>query len=98
MPARPVATAGLAIRLVFVSVDSGTIRSQRPVAISDTFAQQVVPFFDQYALSHRLWSADGRSVVIPIVADDGTDRLEVVCADGTDARAVAGGVAAFWAP
>jgi TolB protein len=92
------ATTGLALRLVFVSVDSGAIRSQRPLMVSDTFVQQVIPFFDQYALSHRLWSADGTAVVIPIVGDDGTDRLEVVRADGSDARSVAAGVAAFWAP
>jgi TolB protein len=92
------ATTGLALRLVFVTVESGAIRAQRPLMVSDTFVQQVIPFFDQYALSHRLWSADGTAVVIPIVGDDGADRLEVVRADGSDARAVAAGVSAFWAP
>ena len=66
--------------------------------VSDTFVQQVIPFFDQYALSHRFWSADGASVAIPIVADDGTDQVEVVHADGSDAHVVAPGVVGFWGP
>ena len=95
---RTAAASGLALGLAFVDVDSGTIRSQRPVLVSDTFTAQLLPFFDQYALSHRLWSADGASIVIPVVADDGTDRLLVVQANGSGARPVADGVAGFWSP
>jgi TolB protein len=93
-----IATSGVALRLVFVTVESGAIRSRRPLKLSTVFVEQVIPFFDQYALSHRLWSADSASVVIPIVDDDGTDRLEVIRADGSDARSVADGVVGFWGP
>ena len=33
-----------------------TIRAQRSVQVGDDFAGQQLPFFDQYALSHRVWS------------------------------------------
>ena len=51
--------AGTALRIVFVTAGSGAIVSQRTVRLSDAFIQQVLPYFDQYALSHRLWSPDG---------------------------------------
>jgi TolB protein len=94
----PSPAPGAALRLVFVTADTGAIRSQRAVRVSDTFVQQVLPFFDQYALSHRLWSPDGASIVLPVVADGGTDQLEVLRADGSDPRTVAGGVVGFWSP
>ncbi len=59
---------------------------------------QILPFFDQYALSHRLWSPDGASFAIPVVAADGSDQVMIVQADGSGARAVARGVVAFWSP
>ena len=89
---------GLALRLVFVDAGSGAIRGQRAVRVTDTFAGQLLPYFDQYALSHRVWSSDSASIVLPVVADDGTSRILVVPADGSDAREVAAGVMAFWSP
>lgn len=96
--ASPSPSSGAALRLVFVAAGTGVIRSQRTVQVSDTFVQQVLPYFDQYALSHRLWSPDGASFVLPVVAGDGTDQLEVLRPDGSDPRAVAGGVVGFWSP
>jgi TolB protein len=98
---RPVPAAappGLALRLVFVKVASGHTASQRAVRVSDDFTQQVVPFFDQYALSHRFWSPDSASIVLPLVSDDGVVHLTIIRADGADARAVTEGAMAFWRP
>lgn len=95
---RPAAEAGVPLRIAFVNVDSGAVRSRWSFRVSDTFVGQVLPYFDQYALSHRLWSADGASLALPIVADDGTNQLMVIQADGSDARRVADGVAGFWSP
>ena len=89
---------GTALRLVFVAAGSGSIVSQKTIRVSDDFTQQVLPFFDQYALSHRLWSPDGAAVVVPVVSDDGAVHLTTVRADGTDTRVVTDGAMAFWRP
>jgi TolB protein len=92
------APPGTALRLAFVTVDTGTLISQRNVRLSDLFTQQVLPFFDQYALSHRIWSPDGAGIVVPVVSDDGAVHLTTVRADGTDTRVVTDGTMAFWRP
>ncbi len=35
-----------------------------------SFANLLLPFFDQYALSHRIWSPDSRAIVLPMVEGD----------------------------
>lgn len=97
--ARTAAVApGLALRLVFVDVAGGDIRSQRSVQVGDDFAQQQLPFFDQYALSHRVWSADSNRVALPLAAADGTTHIAVIPADGSAPISVAPGIAATWSP
>ena len=92
------ATAGFVVRLSFVDVASGTIRSGRTIRLGDLFVNQVLPYFDQYALSHRIWSADSTAVALPLVADDDTTGIVLIHADGSDAQRVSDGVAAFWSP
>jgi TolB protein len=84
--------------LSFITAETGAIRSHWMLAVSDVFINEVLPFFDQYALSHALWSPDGASFAIPVVADDGSDQVMVVQADGSGARAVARGEMASWSP
>ncbi len=96
---RPAAVApGLALRLVFLDVASGTIRAQRAVQVGDDFAQQQLPFFDQYALSHRVWSPDSRLVALPVADADGSTHISVIAADGSAAATIAAGVAGSWSP
>ena len=90
------AVPGVPLRLVFVTVGSGVIRSQKTVQVSDAFVQQLLPYFDQYALSHHLWSPDGASIVLPLVGADGVVHLSSIRADGTETRAVTVGISAFW--
>lgn len=42
-----------------------------------TFLTQFLPFFDQYALSHRIWSPDSTALVLPIV-EDGRSQIYVI--------------------
>ncbi len=89
---------GLPARLLFVDVASGEVRSERDLRLSDLFAFQVLPFFDQYALSHRLWSPDSTRLALPIADDAGPDRLVLLNAAGGDPVPLAEGSMAFWSP
>ena len=91
------AVEGTKLRISFVNAESGAIRSRSSLALSDLFIDQILPYFDQYALSHRVWSADGGSIALPVV-DEGVERVMVIHADGSGARAVADGMAGFWSP
>jgi TolB protein len=90
--------AGVAFRVFFVDVASGEIRGERDLAISELYAFQVVPFFDQYALSHRTWAPDGSAITLPLVDAAGRSRVMVVPADGSEPRFVADGIIGFWRP
>jgi len=59
---------------------------------------QILPYFDQYALSHRLWAPDSASIILPLVDSSGGTQIVVVAADGTDSRPIADGVSGFWNP
>ena len=62
------------------------------------FVDGVLPYFDQYALSHRVWAPDSTSMVLPLVDATGQTHVDVVPADGSDPRPIADGDAAFWSP
>ena len=51
---------------------------------SDVFLSEFMPFFDQYALSHRLWSPDNKAIVIPTINEAGLDEIVVVPVDGDE--------------
>jgi dipeptidyl aminopeptidase/acylaminoacyl peptidase len=100
--ARPVAAAtpspGVEVRLAFIDVATGTVRSERVVRPASDFVNQILPYFDQYALSHHLWAPDSASILLPLVHSSGGAQLVVIPADGTDSRPIADGVSGFWSP
>ena len=85
------AAAGLVLGLAFVDVATGAVRSERPVRLSSLFINQVLPFFDQYALSHRFWSPDGTAIALPLVGAGDVTEVTVIPADGSEPRIVATG-------
>jgi TolB protein len=97
VPARLVDT-GVWVEVVFVDVATADVESTQEVQLADLFVSQFLPFFDQYALSHRLWTPDSRAVALPLVAADGSVNIAEVRADGSEPRTIAPGVAAFWSP
>ena len=97
-PPRAAETPGIGLHLTFLDADSGQIRSERDLRLSELFAFQVLPYFDQYALSHRFWAPDSSAIVLPLAGDDGLDRIVVIPADGGDPHEVATGWIGFWSP
>ena len=92
------ADSGVTLRLKVVAADDGSVLIDRPVRLSETFVGQLLPYFDQYALSHRLWSPDSADLVLPLVGDDGLTHISIVPAAGGEPRVIADGEIAFWAP
>ncbi len=65
---------------------------------TERFFTQFLPFFDQYALSHRLWSPQSDALALPMMADDGRAQVMVVSvADGRQ-RVLGDGDMPFWSP
>ena len=59
------------------------------------FLTQFLPFFDQYALSHSLWSPDSSALVLPVREAAENVILVVPTAGGRPFRLAAGDIA-FW--
>jgi len=87
-----------ALRLLFVDVETDAIRFGREVRLSDLVLTQFVPFGDQYARSHRVWSPTSDAIVLPLQDETGVSHITIVPADGSAERRIAEGVAAFWSP
>ena len=85
------------VRLLFVDVATGKVRSQPIVHPSPTFVNGILAYFDQYALSHRLWAPDSSSILLPEVDDAGVGRLTVLYPDGEPPVGLAGEIG-FWSP
>jgi TolB protein len=73
----------------------GSIRRLRAFEPTDLFVFQFLPFFDQYSLSHRIWSPDSSALVLPVV-EDGAPRISVVPVDGSPTSMVVDGIIGFW--
>jgi TolB protein len=61
-------------------------------------AETVLPFFEQFAFSHRFWSPDGAALVGPGVMRTGRSEVFVHDLTGGPPRAIGGGVLAWWSP
>lgn len=91
------ATPRTEVRLLFVDVESGAVRSQPVVLPGQRFIETFLAFFDQYALSHRLWAPDSSSFLLPEFAADGSTHIAARFPDGEDPVQL-DGVMAFWSP
>jgi TolB protein len=74
--------AKLYLELWVVDIASGRQRKLITFEPSALFINQFLPFFDQYALSHRLWSPASDALVLP-VRDGEVERIVVITIDGT---------------
>jgi WD40 repeat protein len=85
------------VRLVFVDVASGRTLSQPVVRPGQRFVSAFLAYFDQYALSHRVWAPDSSSILLPEVGLDGVTRVSVRFPDGSDPVLLDGEIG-FWSP
>lgn len=60
-----------------------------------TFLNQYLPFFDQYGLSHRLWSPDSQQLVMANLEGE-TAVLKVIPIDGGQTTTIAEGLMPSW--
>ena len=86
------------VHLLFVDVASGAIRSDRVVQPAGRLVSEILPYFDQYELSHRLWAPDGSSFLLPIVNDAGAAEVVALPPDGGEPGFSIAAPAAFWSP
>jgi TolB protein len=84
------------LRLSVVDVESSQRRQLSSFEPTSLFISQFIPFFDQYALSHRIWSPDSRSLVMPMVDGSGREQVYVIPVDGAAAVPIANGSIGFW--
>jgi TolB protein len=85
------------IRLLFVDVATGKVQSEAVVNPGQLFIDQVLTYFDQYALSHRLWAPDSSSILLPVIDEAGTTRIAVMPRAGGPPRMIDGALG-FWSP
>jgi len=81
--------------LKVVDADTLETRLLGAFAPSPLFVAQYLPFFDQYARSHRLWSPRSDALVLPALDDAGVPTLVVFGVDGSAAPLIAGDLPAW---
>jgi TolB protein len=96
-PEPPPPAQGVRLTLAFVDVDSARVRASRAARITSRFVSNILPYYDQYALSHRVWAPDSSAIVMPLEAE-GKDQLFVIPADGSAMTPLDDAELGFWSP
>ncbi len=83
--------------LELVIFDMDTMEGQEVLRYVPTlaFLTQFLPFFDQYALSHQIWSPDSETIVLPMIEDNRSQIFTVSVKTG-ERRYLADGSMPFW--
>jgi TolB protein len=85
------------VHLVFIDVATGQVRSDPIIHPATDFVNAIIEYFDQYALSHRMWAPDGESLLMPEFDEDGFTHLVVRYVDGREPVTLDGAIG-FWSP
>ncbi|MGH2537970.1 MAG: TolB family protein [Candidatus Promineifilaceae bacterium] len=98
---RPVQTPRdeLELSLYLVEIANGEVSLAHTFRPGRLFLTQFLPFFDQYGLSHSIWSPSGDQLVIS-AQPPGEDvaRLWLVSSDGRPAAPLVEGQIGIWSP
>ncbi|MFO7679737.1 MAG: hypothetical protein R6X34_06770 [Chloroflexota bacterium] len=81
--------------LAVIDVENGTEEQVASFFPTGVFIAQFLPFFDQYALSHNIWSPNSDAVVLPM-RQEGESRVKVVRIDGSEVLDLGQGDMPFW--
>lgn len=82
------------LELRVVNAKTGDDRLLSAFTPTPLFFGQFLPFFDQYALSHRVWSPDSTALVLPMLTEGGS-KIVVVPLEG-DTQVLGDGEMPFW--
>ncbi len=83
--------------LTIINVATGDSNQVLSFIPSTLFIAQFLPFFDQYARSHQLWSPDSQSLVLPVL-EEGESHIKVIPIDGRPPLDLGAGDMPFWSP
>lgn len=90
------------LNLWVIDIEQGEHRLITTFEPVETFVNYFLPFFDQYALSHRIWSPDSDAIVLPMTKRDAEDDDRAVVyivpalRGGGTPQPIAEGSMAFW--
>ena len=93
-PARQFGIPDFDIVLVDTVTGGGQVLLQE-AEFSRAFFTQFLPFFNQYALSHQIWSPASDAVVLPFIID-GQEQIAVLKINGARLQTLTYGDMAFW--
>jgi len=83
--------------LAIIDLTTGEERQLFAFSPSVLFISQFLPFFDQYALSHQIWSPNSDALVLPVLEESGSHVI-VVPIDGGPTTDLGRGEMPFWSP
>lgn len=81
--------------LAIVDLETGEETQVTSFFPTSSFISQFLPYFDQYALSHNIWSPNSDAIVLP-VREDGENRVKVFRIDGSELIDLGRGDMPFW--
>ncbi|MCB9418740.1 MAG: PD40 domain-containing protein [Ardenticatenaceae bacterium] len=85
----------ISLNLSLIDVVTGEKRRLLSFQPSVIFITQFLPYFDQYALSHPIWSPDSLAIVLPM-SNGRTTQITVVPVSGGSPHPIAEGDMPFW--
>ncbi|MCP4424647.1 MAG: hypothetical protein GY803_09160, partial [Chloroflexi bacterium] len=85
------------ISLNLILIDAATGKNRHLATFQPTivFITQFLPFFDQFALSHRIWSPQSDALVLPL-RDEEVNRIAVIPIDSGQPHYLTEGDMPFW--
>ncbi len=92
---KPAGQNDFELELWVVDIESGFQRRVLSFVPTPMFTRQFLPFFDQYSLSHQLWSPGSQALVLPII-DEELAKIAIITLEDSGLQFIAEGEIAFW--